>query len=141
MSISARNRMEGRVSAVQAGEVMSLVTIQVGDQRLVAAVTNDGVKELGLRTNDPITAVVKSTEVMLIKGDTGKLKISARNRLSGRVTTIQRGEAMALVTVAAGGIKIGASITREALDEMHLTGDDPVTVVIKATEVMLMKQG
>lgn len=139
MAISARNKVQGQVSAIQAGEVMSLVTIQAGDQRLVSAVTNEGVKELGLKMNDSVTAVVKSTEVMLAKGEANKLKISARNRLAGHVTAIQKGDAMALVTVAAGGIQVGATITREALDEMHLAVNDPVTVIIKATEIMLMK--
>ena len=74
MSISARNKIQGQISAIHAGEVMSLVTVQTGENRLVAAITNEGVKELQLRQNDTVTAVVKSTEVMLIKGDTRGIK-------------------------------------------------------------------
>lgn len=85
MTISARNKIQGRVTIIQAGEVMSLVTVQAADHKLVSAVTNEGVKELQLKQNDTITAVVKSTEVMLIKGDSEHLKISARNRLKGQV--------------------------------------------------------
>ena len=88
MSISARNKIQGRVSGIQSGEVMSLVTIQAGEQRLVSAVTNEGVKELQLKQNDSVTAVVKSTEVMLMKGDVGAIKISARNRLKGQVASV-----------------------------------------------------
>ena len=47
---------------------MSLVTVQAGENRLVAAITNEGVKELQPKQKDQVTAVVKSTEVMLIKG-------------------------------------------------------------------------
>ena len=140
MSISARNKIQGRVSGIQSGEVMSLVTIQAGEQRLVSAVTNEGVKELQLKQNDQVTAVVKSTEVMLIKGDVGAIKISARNRLKGQVASVQKGEAMGLVTVTAGPLHIGAAITRQAIDELGLAQGDAVTVVIKATEVMLLKQ-
>jgi len=57
MAISPRNKIQGWVSAIHAGEVMSLVTVQAGDHRLVAAITNEGVKELQL----------KATEVMLLK--------------------------------------------------------------------------
>jgi len=74
MSISARNKIQGRVSGIQSGEVMSLVTIQAGEQRLVSAVTNEGVKELQLKQNDSVTAVVKSTEVMLMRETSARLK-------------------------------------------------------------------
>jgi molybdate transport system regulatory protein len=139
MSMSARNKIQGRVSGIQSGEVMSLVTIQAGEQQLVSAVTNEGVNELQLKQNDQVTAVVKSTEVMLIKGDVGAVKISARNRLRGQVASVQKGEAMGLVTVTAGSLHLGAAITRQAIEELGLTQGDAVTVVIKATEVMLLK--
>lgn len=139
MAISARNKIQGRVTAIQAGEAMSLVTVQAGDHRLVAAVTNEGVKELQLKQNDAVTAVVKSTEVMLIKGDIGKLMISARNRLKGQVAAVKKGKAMGFVTVNVGPLRLGAAITREAIDEIGLSEGDSVTVVIKATEVMLLK--
>jgi molybdate transport system regulatory protein len=139
MPISARNRIQGQVTDIHAGEVMSLVTIQAGDHRLVASVTNDGVNEIQLKPKDSVTAVIKSTEVMLIKGESGALKISARNKLKGLVTSIQKGEAMGLIAVAVGSLQFGAAITRKAIDEMQLVVGDTVTVVIKATEVMLMK--
>jgi molybdate transport system regulatory protein len=140
MSISARNKIQGQISGIQAGEVMSLVTVQAGENRLVAAITNEGVQELQLKQKDQVTAVVKSTEVMLMKGDTGGIKISARNRLKGQVASVQKGEAMGLVTVTVGPLYLGAAITRQAIDELGLTQGDVVTVVIKATEVMLLKR-
>jgi molybdopterin-binding protein len=51
---------------------MSLVTVQAGDQRLMASITNEGVKELQLKPKDTLTAVVKSTEVLLSKGGLGR---------------------------------------------------------------------
>lgn len=139
MAISARNKVQGQVTDIHAGEAMSLVTVQAGEHRLVAAVTNEGVKELQLKPKDTVTAVVKSTEAMLIKGDIGSLKISARNKLKGQVASVQKGEAMGLVTVTAGALHLGAAITRQAIDEMGLVKGDAVTLVIKATEVMLLK--
>ena len=67
MPINARNRVQGQVTNIHAGEVVSLVTIQAGDHRLVSSVTNDGVNELQLKQKDSVTAVIKSTEVVLIK--------------------------------------------------------------------------
>ena len=45
---------------------------------------------------------------------------------------------MGLVTVTVGPLHLGAAITRQAIDELGLARD-AVTVVIKATEVMLLK--
>ncbi|TLY21216.1 MAG: molybdenum-pterin-binding protein [Nitrospirae bacterium] len=67
MSISARNKIQGQISGIQAGEVMSLVTVQAGENRLVAAITRQAIDELGLAQGDAVTVVIKATEVMLLK--------------------------------------------------------------------------
>ena len=67
MSISARNKIQGQISRIQAGEVMSLVTVQAGENRLVAAITRQAIDELGLVQGDAVTVVIKATEVMLLK--------------------------------------------------------------------------
>lgn len=138
MAISARNKLQGRVSAIKAGEAMSLVTIDAQGTKIVAAVTNQGVEELKLKQHDEVTAVIKSTEVMLMKGG-GQATFSARNRFAGQVESVQKGVAMGLVTVKMGKFHLGAAITREAIDEMGLKQGDQVTALVKATEVMLMK--
>ena len=137
--ISARNQISGTVSEIQAGTAMSVVTVQAQGQRITSAITNQAVQELGLRKNDPVVAFVKSTEAMLVKGDAGAIKISARNRMSGRVTDIQKGTAMGTVTVDAGQLKLTSAITRQAIDELQLTQGDQVTAFFKASEVMLQK--
>jgi molybdopterin-binding protein len=65
------------------------------------------------------------------------MKISARNQLSGRVTQITRGEAIANVAVDVSGQRLVASITGEAVDDLGLAEGSEVTVVIKASDVML----
>jgi len=47
---------------------------------------------------------------------------------------------MGLVTVKMGQFHLGAAITREAIDEMGLKQGDQVTAVVKATEVMVIKE-
>ena len=42
--ISAQNQIKGRITNIQSGEAVSLVTIQAGDHTVVSAVTNHGVK-------------------------------------------------------------------------------------------------
>ena len=135
--ISARNQIRGTVGELKAGQAMTVVHIDANGQRLVSAITNEGAQQLGLKSGDPVIALVKSTDAMLIKGDASQIKLSARNRLAGQVTSVQKGNAMAYVTLKVGESQIGASITREALDELQINNGDRVTAVIKATEVML----
>jgi molybdopterin-binding protein len=65
------------------------------------------------------------------------MKLSARNKIDGRVTSITRGEATVNVALDAGGIRLVASITVEAADELGLAEGSEVTAVIKASDVIL----
>lgn len=137
--ISARNQIRGTVGELKAGQAMTIVHINADGQRLVSAITNESVQELGLKSGDAVIALVKSTDTMLMKGDVAQAKISARNRLAGQVASVQKGNAIAYVAFKVGSLQLGASITREALDELQINNGDRITAVIKATEVMLQK--
>jgi molybdopterin-binding protein len=65
--VSARNRLPGTVVRVRLGEVMAQVTIRVGRQLVDAVITRESAEELGLAKGDRVTALVKSTEVMVVK--------------------------------------------------------------------------
>jgi molybdopterin-binding protein len=65
------------------------------------------------------------------------MKISARNKLPGRVESVTRGSAIANVGVLVAGLKMTASITVEAVDELGIKEGSEVILVIKASDVML----
>jgi len=66
------------------------------------------------------------------------MRLSTPNQLPGTVTSIQQGEAMAVIKVTLeGGQLITSSITREAVDDLGLAEGTVVTVLIKSTEVSL----
>jgi molybdate transport system regulatory protein len=66
MRLSTRNQLTGTVAAIQPGAVMTVVTVQLdGGQSVVASITKDAAEELELEVGKPVTALVKSTEVML----------------------------------------------------------------------------
>jgi molybdate transport system regulatory protein len=68
MRLSARNQLPGTIIAVDHGAVMSTVVIRLdGGQEMVAAITKDSAEHLDLKEGDVVTAVVKSTEVMVGK--------------------------------------------------------------------------
>jgi molybdopterin-binding protein len=65
------------------------------------------------------------------------MKLSARNHLTGIVTSIKRGEAIANVVLDVGGQRIVSSITVEAVDELGLSEGSTATAIIKASDVMI----
>jgi molybdopterin-binding protein len=65
------------------------------------------------------------------------VKLSARNQLAGTVKEVRKGAAIANVVVDVGGQRIVSSITVEAVDELGLTEGSQVTVVVKASDVIL----
>ena len=68
------------------------------------------------------------------------MRLSARNQLKARVEAVTLGEVMATVRVdLPDGQQITAAITKDATEELGFAVGDEVTVIIKATEVMLAK--
>jgi molybdopterin-binding protein len=67
MAISARNQLQGTVKSVELGQVMAEVVIDVGGQDVVAAITRHSVEGLDIKQGDAVTAVIKATEVMVMK--------------------------------------------------------------------------
>jgi molybdopterin-binding protein len=70
VKISARNQLPGTVRSVSAGQVMAEVIVDVdGGHELVAAITGESARRLGLVPGTRVVAVIKSTEVMLAVED------------------------------------------------------------------------
>jgi molybdopterin-binding protein len=69
MSISARNKLKGKITAILVGDVMAEVTIRAGQNTIDAIITRRSAEELKLKKGDNVIAVVKATEVMVSKGD------------------------------------------------------------------------
>jgi molybdopterin-binding protein len=65
------------------------------------------------------------------------MRLSARNQISARVTGITRGEATANVEMDAGGVRLVASITIEAANELGLAAGAEVTAIVKASDVII----
>lgn len=67
MELSARNQLVGVVTAIKLGDIMAEVTVDVSGQAIVSVITRRSVERLNLQVGDPVTVIVKSTEVMLAK--------------------------------------------------------------------------
>jgi molybdopterin-binding protein len=67
MTLSARNRLTGEITEIEFGGVMAHVTVRVGKDLIESLITKRSAEEMKLKVGDTVTAVVKSTEVMLEK--------------------------------------------------------------------------
>jgi molybdopterin-binding protein len=70
MKISARNQLPGTVRTTTEGQVMAEIVVDIdGGHELVAAITVESARRLGLAPGKRVVAVIKSTEVMLAVDD------------------------------------------------------------------------
>lgn len=68
MKISARNHFAGTVAEVKKGQVMAQVTVDIGGgHRIKSAIFTESVDDLALKPGDTVTAVIKSTDVIIFK--------------------------------------------------------------------------
>jgi len=67
MTLSARNRLEGKIIELQLGGVMAHVVVKVGENLIESVITRRSAEEMKLKVGDTVSAIIKSTEVMLEK--------------------------------------------------------------------------
>jgi molybdopterin-binding protein len=68
------------------------------------------------------------------------MKLSARNQIAGTVVAITRGGVNGTVKVdIGGGNVVTSSITEEAVADLALAVGDPVTVIVKSSDVLIGK--
>jgi molybdopterin-binding protein len=65
--LSARNQFQGTIKDIKLGNVMAEVIVTAGNIEIAAAITRASAERLGLKPGDGVTAVVKSTDVMIDK--------------------------------------------------------------------------
>jgi molybdopterin-binding protein len=67
------------------------------------------------------------------------MRISARNRLKGKVIEVTKGTTTAHVKIDVAGTVVTASITNQAVDELGLKAGDEAYAIVKASDVMVGK--
>lgn len=138
MAISARNVFAGTVSEIREGAVNAEVSLSVtGGDVIVATVTLDSLKNLGLAVGIAATAFVKAPAIMIATGD-DSVRYSARNHLKGSVTELKTGAVNSEVVVKlAGGSEVKAIITNDAVTDLGLAVGSAASVLFKAGSVIL----
>jgi molybdopterin-binding protein len=65
VQISARNQIKGTITRITQGEATANVEIDASGQRLVASITVEAARELGLSEGTEVTAIIKASDVLL----------------------------------------------------------------------------
>ncbi len=71
LDLSARNQLSGRVVGLTVEGLMAEVRLAIGDQELTAVITRTSAERLRVHVGDMVYAVIKSTEVMIGRGNPG----------------------------------------------------------------------
>ena len=95
--------------------------------------------------DDSNRRMVPMTEIERLRGGppivTTGTRFSARNRIAGVVKEVKADGVMALVEIDAGPYLLAAAITRDAVEELQLVPGVAVVATIKATSVMVSREG
>jgi len=138
MKLSARNVLSGKVTEVTKGQIVAKVKVDIGGQIVTSVISNEAVDDLALAIGDAVSAIIKSSEVIVAKAEKGA-KISARNVLSGKVTEVTKGQIVAKVKADIGGQTVTAVISNEAVEDLALVIGDQVEAIVKSSEVIIAK--
>jgi molybdopterin-binding protein len=65
--ISGRNQLVGRIVDVKTSGLVGQVVISIGGQHVTSLITADAVREMGLKKGQTAAALIKATEVMIIR--------------------------------------------------------------------------
>ena len=65
--ISARNQLSGTIEEIIIGSVMAHIVVRVGNNVIESVITKRSAEQMGLKKGDKVSAVIKSTEVMIQK--------------------------------------------------------------------------
>lgn len=68
MKLSARNAIKGKIESLQKGAVTTTLKLDVGhDIHITSSITNEASDDLDLKIGDEVTAIIKSSDVIIGK--------------------------------------------------------------------------
>jgi molybdate transport system regulatory protein len=139
MRTSARNQWSATVTSVKRGAVNDEFELELaGGDRIAAVITHESTESLDLAVGTEVIALVKASSVMVGIDDGPELRLSARNRLAGRITRVTRGAVNAEVVMGLrGGNSVAAVVTNSSADELKLAVGQQAMAIFKASSVIV----
>jgi molybdopterin-binding protein len=66
-AVSGRNQLIGQIAEIKISGLLAQVTLEIGDQTITSIITADAVREMQLRKGQTAGALIKATEVMIVR--------------------------------------------------------------------------
>ncbi|WP_066570125.1 TOBE domain-containing protein [Snodgrassella sp. CFCC 13594] len=141
MHFSADNQLFGKITTIHLGAVNNEIHVQLPNgMTLVAIVTQDSTQRMGLQIGSEVFALIQASAI-LVADDLAGVHLSARNQLPARIKRIHQGSVNTEIACDLGdGLSLNAVITCVSAETMKLQPEMPVTLVIKAPNIILGKQ-
>jgi molybdopterin-binding protein len=67
MQLSARNQLRGQVRSVRLEGLVAEVTVDIGGQDVVSAITRASAERLYLKVGDQVTVIIKASDALIGK--------------------------------------------------------------------------
>ena len=137
MKTSARNQLRGTIKSIRKGAVNADVVLDLGDGlEIFANITNEAITELALKRGREAIALIKSSFVLL--SPDADIRISASNRLPGKVASITTGAVNSEVKLQLAGTRtLIAIVTNESLKTLKLKKGSDCCALINASHVLI----
>lgn len=138
MRTSARNVLRCVVREIEEGAVNAVVTLELtADRSLIAVVTRDSARSLGIIPGKSVMALVKSSFVILApEGEAGRTTVD--NEIAGTIDRREDGPVNTEIILDIGGGKtLTAVITRRSADLLDLVPGKRATALVDAAHVII----
>ena len=138
MQISARNQIQAKVVSVECENVNAKIHLKLkSGKELISIITKDAVENLHIEENETVTAIFKSSVVLLSNMRDAK---GEENGVEGIVTKIDKDAENAKVQVDIGNHDTIVSVMPvDSLEKMELNEGSSVMAMIKANDIMIGK--
>jgi len=131
------NILKGKIEEINVNGDLSIVKIIVGKIRFSTIVIDTPETASFLQLNSPVKVIFKETEVIIGVGDMSG--ISLRNKLTGKVISIESDKLLSKLIIDTEVGEITSIITSNAVNQLKIKIGLEVTAMIKTNELMLSK--
>ena len=129
------NQLRGIVQQVRVEGNLSLVSLDVSGIELHSIVIDSPETNDLLKIGNKVTVIFKETEVIIGKGNCDH--ISLRNKLPGRIVSLESAKLLSRLKIDTAAGVITSVITSGAVDNLTIRENDEVVAMVKTNEIML----
>ncbi|WKK65309.1 TOBE domain-containing protein [Lutimonas zeaxanthinifaciens] len=131
------NILSGKIASIKVNGDLSIVRVYVGSEIFSSILIDTPDTAEFLRVGNEVKVIFKETEVILGVGDMSG--ISLRNKLNGRVSSIESDTLLSKVSIETEVGLITSIITSNAVEQLNIKNNMDLTAMIKTNELILAK--